>query len=921
MKGIGTRSLMVILAVLCATAGAFAQGFQIGTISGTVRDESGGVLPGVTVTVDSPDRGLTRDTITDAAGNYRFASLPLGRYSVTGNLAGFQNATSTGILVEQDKTTNVPLTLRLSGESIEITVTGDAPVVDATNVSVNTRISAEEFQKAPIGRSYQSLLILAPGVVDQPGNPNSGNPQVHGAQNTGNLYLFDGVDTTDTTTGRFGANSNFEAIQEVAIYTSGVSAEYGRATGAIMSVITKSGTNNLEGSLKAIVSNDKWNGQNKTSHPISGASFARTKNDTDNIRYSGTLGGPVLRDRLWFFGAYEMFESSSAPATTTVTNENYIQDLNITYDNYRLTAQLTPGVNVWAKYASDPISGFINDYWGASPELYSLTSQNQGGDNWAVQGTALLSSSWLAEAMFAESAGVITVTPYRISPLHNGAPHYSYEDGKYYNGATFDGYVDRPRTQALAAVSWYGDLAGRSHNIKGGIDWQHMESSASFMYPNNQLYLDESFDPFNRTYVPSERLDFIAGPSTSEGEILALYLRDKFELGSRLFLEAGFRFEQQTGNNDRGDDTLDTSVIAPRLSGSYDLSGDSRRLLNATLGRFYQSVVQNFSDQFANIPQQTNYDYYLWNGSEYEFLTRYEQGANALEPNLSLDPTYVDELTLGFQQQLGSTTGVGVRAIFREWGDLIDDVLFFDGDGNIVTEYANVDQSEREYQGLELTFEKRFSNRWNALVNYTYGETRGNHFGTIATQVVDFLDADCEVAGDDSVGVVPCSTLNTTLLGGRPTWDIPHLVNVLAAYSRPVGPVNLSVGTSANWQSGNSFSKTRTAAVLNPITGERSGQTQSYYYEGQGSDRLPDWWQLNLSTEVTWSALESVELGVKGEIFNVTDEQDQLVVSSATWCNADTTSCQNARNLFGLGTSRGSYNPPRAYRLTALVRF
>lgn len=916
------KSMLSMAAILLIASSVFAQGFQIGTVAGMVTDETGGVLPGVTVEVTSPQRGLTRTVITGPEGRYRVPSLPLGRYHVTGSLQGFQPVSVRGVLVEQDKTTDVPLTLRLSAESVEITVTGDAPVVDRTNASVNTRVSTEEFEKAPVGRSYQSLLALAPGVVDQPGNSSGGNPQVHGATNDSNLFLFDGVDTTDTTTGTFGSNFNFEAIQEVAITTSGVSAEYGRATGAIMNVITKSGTNQFEGSIKAIATNDKWNEQNKTSHPLTGASFARTKNDVDNIRYSGTLGGPVWRDHAWFFGAYETFEQSTAPQQTTVTNENYIQNRELTLENYRLTAQLTPNINVWGKYASDPFVGIIRDYWGASPELFSLTAQDQGGDNWAVQSTALFGGNLLAEAMYAESSSIITVEPYRISPLHNGAPHLSLEDGKFYNGATFDGFVDRPRKQILGALSYYTTLFGSSHNFKGGVDWQEQKSSNLFQFPNAQLFIDESFDPFTRTFVPAERLDYDTGPSTSTGDITALYLRDKFEVGSRLFIEAGLRFEEQIGENDLGETVLDTSVIAPRLSGSFDLTGDSRTLINATAGRFYQSVIQNFADNFAAIPQITNYNLFVWNGTEYEFADRVEQGANALQPNLGLDPQYVDEFTLGFQQQLGSTVGVGVRGIFRDFGNLIDDDLSFDAEGDIVTNYVNHPDAEREFTGVEFTFEKRFSNRWSALANYTHGETRGNHIpsggGDLTTIVGDFENAQCEVAGDASVGTVPCSRL-IELAEGRPTWDIPNLLNVLAVYSRPVGPVNLAVGTSANWQSGNSFSKVRTARVLNPVKGGPSGQTMPYFYEGQGSDRLPDWWQLNLSTEVTFDAFDMLEIGIKGEVFNVTDEQDQVVVSNTTWSEA--AGGQSTRDAFGLGTARGAYNLPRNYRLTALIRF
>ena len=127
----------------------------------------------------------------------------------------------------------------------------------------------------------------------------------HGALTSNNIFMFDGVNTTDTTTGTFGTNLNFEAIQEMVVRTSSVGVEYGRGTGATVDVITKSGTNRFEGAFKYLVSNDDWNKQNSTTNEITGASLERNKFDKENNRYVGTLGGPILKDRAWFFFTYE----------------------------------------------------------------------------------------------------------------------------------------------------------------------------------------------------------------------------------------------------------------------------------------------------------------------------------------------------------------------------------------------------------------------------------------------------------------------------------------------------------------------------------------------------------------------------------------------------------------------------------------
>jgi len=163
--------------------------------------------------------------------------------------------------------------MKLGATTEAITVTGEVPIVDKTNVTDRTSFRAQEFQKLPVGRSYQALMGLAPGIPTTGG----GNVNSHGALSGNNLFLFDGADVTDPTTGTFASNLNFEAIQEMSLYTAGVSAEYGRAAGAVVNVITKSGGNDLSGSAKLVQTNDKWNEQNTTKNQVTGASLARTK--------------------------------------------------------------------------------------------------------------------------------------------------------------------------------------------------------------------------------------------------------------------------------------------------------------------------------------------------------------------------------------------------------------------------------------------------------------------------------------------------------------------------------------------------------------------------------------------------------------------------------------------------------------------
>ena len=251
------RGLLAVL-FLSVAALVSAQPAQTGTLTGTVKDGQGGLLPGVSLTATSQERGFTRVAVTDAEGRYRFPSIPIGSYKITANLAGFDAVAISDNLVQTENTTSVSFTMKVGGLTEAVEVTGETPIVDMTNVSANTRVRREEFDKLPVARTYQALMGSIPGVVG------TGNVNSSGALTSNNLFLMDGIDTTDPTTGTFGANLNFEAIEEVSAQTSAVSAEYGRAIGAVVNVITKSGTNKFEGSAKYIATNDNWDGQNKT---------------------------------------------------------------------------------------------------------------------------------------------------------------------------------------------------------------------------------------------------------------------------------------------------------------------------------------------------------------------------------------------------------------------------------------------------------------------------------------------------------------------------------------------------------------------------------------------------------------------------------------------------------------------------------
>jgi hypothetical protein len=806
-----------------------------------------------------------------------------------------------------------------------VTVTGEVPLVDKTDMSARTTVRAELTEKLAITRNYQSLIASAPGVTG------GANPNVHGSIGSTNLYLFDGVDTTDVTTGTFGQNFNFEAIQEVVVQTAGISAEFGRAQGAIVNVITKSGTNNFSGSAKAIVNNDEWDADNKGVNRLNGVPFNRTKFDEDVWRYALTLGGPIWKDHAWFFGAYEWAEIPTPFSQTQTsdlrggagTGESYQQVTTVDLYDAKLTFQATPAHLFSAALNSDPIDGFVVDYWGGSAEREALTQQNQshcsGVDKkapcvWQARWSGVFGSSFAAEAVYAEQNGDIYVVPFE----GHGSPYYNLSDDLLYNGATFDGFVERPRKQASLAGNLYTTLFGdNSHSFKVGLDYQDLESVASFQYPNNELFIVSDFNP-----GPTDRGPILApgdlwrdfhdpALSVSTGKIYGIYALDKFEVGKNLFFNIGARVDIQDGESDIGDTVIDTTSFSPRLTAVYDIFGNGKTLFSAAYGRYYQFLLQGLVDSiYAGVAQQSNYDLLEWDGSQWVFVGSNVTGGNTQPVNEDLESSYLDEFNVAIQQQLGNTMAIGIRGIYRKWNDLVDDRKFRNADGVIIQPAENFDGDllSQYYKGIEITLDKRFSRNWQAAMNYTLSRAEGDigsisNTGNYTSQRFDYSDLDCTVVG---VGTLPCSTaLNANQYGYLP-YDRTHIFRAFTAYTLPLRWVAITAAPSFFWQSGFPYQAQRAAV------NEEIGTVGNYFFEKRGSNRLPDHYQLNFALEAVFKPWGPLEVGVKGEVFNVTNQQ-QLIDNTRIRLIPDTN--------FGVGTSRLAFQTPRNFRLTALVRF
>src|SRR5262245_6052502 len=292
-------ALIAVLALDLATLAA-AQGLQTGIVSGTITSDDGLSLPGATVTVSSPALQGARTTITDVNGNYVLRGLPPGDYTVTVELSGMATRTERTV-VALGRTTIVDAVLRVASVAEAVTVVAEAtPVLNNPVVGANYRKT--DVDSLPIGRTPQQIAELSPGLTDN--TPNAGQLSISGGFAFDNVFLIDGVDVNDNIFAT--ANDLYieDAVDETQVLTSGISAEYGRFSGGVVNLVTKRGGDKFSGSYRANFTNPSW---------VDETPFETTQRRDDlQLVHEGTLGGPVVRQRLWFFMSGRQ-ESTSTP--------------------------------------------------------------------------------------------------------------------------------------------------------------------------------------------------------------------------------------------------------------------------------------------------------------------------------------------------------------------------------------------------------------------------------------------------------------------------------------------------------------------------------------------------------------------------------------------------------------------------------
>ena len=833
--------IALTLVLLLLSTVAFAQ-TSSGSLGGHTNDESGAALPGTTVTASNSATGFSRSVVSATDGSYRFASLPLGTYNVTAELSGFATVTTRNVEINVATERTVNFALKQAAVKEQITVTAEAPLIETTP-AIGTTISQREMENLPLnGRQFANLGSLAPGtslsVNSDPTKPGQLTIALNGGSGRNVNFLVDGGDNTDDTIGGALQNYNIEAVQEFKIQTQQYKAEYGRTTGGVLTVVTKTGTNDFEGSGYEFYRNRSLNEETKTEKDA-GAGKSPYKRD----QYGFSLGGPIVKDHAHFFMTAERLNRRT----------NYVVDTGGIFPNLDGSVVPTPFKD---DLFTAKVSGDLNakqflqvrygyqkntDIYGASPVATpsSLGTLTNKYNSTLVSHTWQLGSDKLNEAVF------------QTTHFNNAILAVSSDPFIFYpSGVSVGQNINTPQTtlqtkhQFKDDFSWSTTLWGKHQDFKFGANYIDEPTLGGDFSTGlaGQYTLKE--DRQGSPVVDIAIFGGFAGYNTPIKQY-NYYAQDDIAINPKLTVNVGLRYDLWTGYDlDQTNNPIwktlstqttyneyflkdfqggkggkldnDTNNWSPRLGFTYDLHGDSKHVVRGGLGRYYDFPYTNATILFPAVAIQSTYgQFYAFhddNGIKNANGTFFQPGQplppNQLgspdvpPPNEVASPTlatpYSDQISLGYSWQVNPWLGLNIDGShikyrdlpFRFRGNPFDPATGkrrFPQFGSFRIWYGN---GFADYNGVNFGGHARLGDKFELQGFYTWSHITGNILAGADEFRITAADYQPDMRGVRDQSVNPYDPLCGACEGPLNT-DARHRITLSALYKAPFA-INLS---------------------------------------------------------------------------------------------------------------------------------
>jgi len=911
------RFIIAILALFMAGV-AFAQLVPTSQMSGKVVDNTGAPLPGVSVEATSPRLVGKATAVTDGDGNYRLFSLPSGVYEVTFTLQGFQTLVRKDIVIQLSQQITLNATLNQAALEEQVTVIGQSPLIDVKSTVKSQTMTKEVFMALPRNRSFDGLVSTMPGVQY---DNRTGGLSVDGATGTENMWYMDGADITQPHIGTNAQGAVMELVDEVKVTASGYNAEFGGSMGGVVNVITRSGGNAYHGDVSFYYDDNSQFMEGKSREyfrwsPLNSNIPEYVNNDDlywnggrardDYKRFEGvfTLGGYILKDKLWFFGSVNpiysrtygdrFFNSDDTNPDPLISNAPYypFYQKSLGFNGQiKLTAAPVRGlrvsasmVNNWSNYR-----GAIPSILGSSTKNYAYGKQGFDYPNWSA---AFLADYSASNNFLVSLRGGYHMTntnnqqiANRFTTIAFGNENLMFGPG----GASEDPFfVANPSLLHLAGAVNYGGSRSVQDRYKlekysGNLDLSYFVSLAGEhawkagvqvirdqedvlsgpVSPMVDISWDQTCTALEAYGTPATRGPYgfytIRGswrqPYGSAWNIhrntYAIYLQDSWTINGKLTINAGLRTESEyipTFNENVPDQYKKpiqfgfADKLAPRFGAVYDVFGDSSLKVFGSFGIYYDVMKLYMAEgAFGGFKWQT--DYYTLDVPDYRVIgasnlledqASQEAGGtylgtidwripsfDTLQPDMK--PVAQQEVSFGAEKKLSEDLSFSARGVWKKLLRTIEDIgiitpqgeQYYQGNPGSAwiidlfetlqneptgLEYWPQAPALRNYYGLNVTLEKRFSHNWQGSINYTLSLTKGNYGGLTSTDEFGRNSPNVERSYDLWFMMYE---MDGTPINGTLPQDRTHYIKAYGSYTFPMG---LTLGFAAYGRSGNPIS-------------------------------------------------------------------------------------------------------------------
>lgn len=914
------------LLLIAAAVPAFAQR-TTGSLSGVVKDGSGAVLPGATVSVTGPNIVGTQTATTNEFGFYRIPSLPPGEYVVSFSLSGFQTVNRRGVRVVLGAPVEENVGLEVSSLQEAVEVVGESPVVDTTSNEVGANYDREWVDNAPLRRySFFDLVNSAPGTLD--GGDGSRRSMVYGSSYDENSFQLDGVDITENYFNESSAEPNPDAIEEIEILSLGAPAEYGNLTGAVYNIVTRQGTNKFHGDVNFFWQGDGTTGNNTQDLKDHNGDFVDATCATDAspdqrcpfhrdsfTDFTAQVAGPIVKDKLWFFASYGRQRDYYGRVGVDYTIPQALVKDGVDRFLFKLNWQASAKHKFQATFHLDDKDTDSGISYYEAPTTAWKRKSNTPTPGLAY--TGVLTDKTVLDVRYSGFYGSVKATP--ADPNQpNLSRFYDLDTGNISGGHYYWYEVEPRRTTVTAKVSHLADkFLGASHDFKFGV--QYSNAVAKGLYGYNDFVYTYVADGVRYGYGYDRQPFSYSGNSRNVG----FFVDDTIRVNDRVTFNLGLRYDhnkafsaEQHEVDEFGNETSTVfpqtdyytwDYFSPRVGFNVKLTKDGRTVLKGHFGRYHRSIA---TGEFANVIgpsiKPTFSGTYVfpdnWDPANQARAGHFDPGSLEFfegNTNLGVDPDYespyVDQYIVGFERELMKSLGVQVNYVhkrgkkFAAWEDIAGQyttVPFTDDLGDDSTgrtfdvfeltsdpgdrqfRISNPDGVETTVDAVSLDLVRRMTGKWqmNGSVTWLRGTGRVQESASsVGIQQRGGLQF-------RDFGKNPNDFVNTD---GRLRLDVTWNAKLQVLYKLPAGFL-----ASANLIQRNNAWLVRRGRVPVSVTGIPEGTTILLQKRGENG-RLPDITQLDMRLQKDFQLNKEARISVFVDALNLLNESDYEGVASS----------------------------------------